>query len=157
MTVIHDAHLREMAPVDLYRVLALRSEVFVVEQACVYQDLDGRDLDEGVRQVWATDDATGAIAATLRLLPEAGGGTRIGRVVTAAASRRLGLAALLVEHALASSDGPWVLDAQAHLADWYGGFGFVRCGDDFVEDGIPHVPMRRETTRNPGKSGRIGG
>jgi len=141
--VIHDAHASEMSPVDLYRVLALRSEVFVVEQACVYQDLDGRDLDDGVRQLWIEGD-DGSVIATLRLLPEPGGGTRIGRVVTAPASRGLGLAVRLVDHALATSDGPWVLDAQSHLAGWYSDrFGFEVSGDEFLEDGIPHVPMRR--------------
>lgn len=147
--MIHDAHVREMAPEVLYRVLALRSEVFVVEQACAYQDLDGRDLDDGVRQLWieSSAGADATVLATLRLLQEPGGGTRIGRVVTAPSSRSLGLARRLVEHALATSAGPWHLDAQAHLAEWYAGFGFTVSGDGFVEDGIPHVPMRRDIAR----------
>lgn len=139
--MIHDAHVRDMAPEVLYRVLALRSAVFVVEQACTYQDLDGLDLADGVRQLWATDGEI--VVATCRLLPEPGGGTRIGRVVTAPASRGSGLAARLIDHALARCDGPWVLGAQAHLADWYGSFGFVVDGEPFEDDGIPHVPMRR--------------
>jgi ElaA protein len=139
---VRDAHARDMTSVDLYRVLALRSQVFVVEQDCVYHDPDGRDLEDGVRQLWIDAD-DGAVAATARLLPEPGGGTRIGRVVTAPASRGLGLAGRLLDHALATSDGPWVLDAQAHLADWYAGFGFAVCGEGFLDDGIPHVPMHR--------------
>jgi len=141
--LIHDAHVRDIAPEVLYRLLALRSEVFVVEQACTYQDLDGLDLDDGVRQLWVTDEDSAAVLATCRLLPEPGGGTRIGRVVTAASSRGRGLAAGLIDHAVARSDGPWVLGAQAHLADWYGTFGFVIDGEPFDDDGIPHVPMRR--------------
>lgn len=144
MTVVRDAHVRDMTSVELYRVLALRSQVFVVEQACVYQDLDGRDLDDGARQLWLEADG-GDVVVTARLLPEPGpgGGTRIGRVATAQASRGLGLAGRLLDHALATSEGPWVLDAQAHLADWYAGYGFAVCGEEFLDDGIPHVPMCR--------------
>ncbi len=75
-------------------------------------------------------------------LAEPGGGWRIGRVVTAASHRGQGLAAILVGHAL-GRPGPFVLDAQAHLGDWYGTFGFRRSGADFLLDGIPHMPMRR--------------
>ncbi len=51
---------------------------------------------------------------------------------------------MLVDHAVATSPGPWVLDAQSHLADWYEERGFVAAGPEFIEDGIPHVPMRRD-------------
>ena len=138
---VHDAHLASLDPVVLYGILALRAEVFVVEQACVYLDPDGRDLEAGCRQVWIEDD--GDVVAALRVLAEPGGGMRIGRVVTAPAARGRGLARALVEHVLASHPGPWVLGAQSHLAGWYGDFGFEVCGDEYVDDGIPHVPMRR--------------
>jgi len=138
---VHRSHAADLDPVTLYRILALRAEVFVVEQDCAYLDPDGHDLEPGVLQLWVEDGHE--VVATARLLPE-GGGTRIGRVVTAAHARGRGLAARLVEHALASSPGPWVLGAQSHLAGWYGDFGFVVDGDEYLEDGIPHVPMRRE-------------
>jgi ElaA protein len=141
VTTVRDALLTEVDPVTLYRILALRSEVFVVEQECVYLDLDGRDLEPDARQVWAERD--GAVLATLRLLRDPAA-ARIGRVVTAPAARGTGIAALLMHHALElAGPGDVVLDAQAHLADWYGRLGFVRDGAEFVEDGIPHVPMRR--------------
>ena len=81
--------------------------------------------------------------ATLRLLDE-GDHLRIGRVATRAAHRGGGLAAALVDTALEIAEGrEVVLDAQSHLVDWYLRFGFEPSGRGFVEDGIPHTPMRR--------------
>lgn len=141
MTTVQDASIDQLDARTLYRILALRSEVFVVEQECVYLDLDGRDLEPDARQVWIERD--GEVIATLRLLRD-DDCARIGRVVTAPAARGGGVAAALMGHTLELA-GPVdvVLDAQAHLADWYARFGFVRDGAEFVEDGIPHVPMRR--------------
>jgi ElaA protein len=141
VTTVHDAVLDELDARTLYRILALRSEVFVVEQECVYLDLDGRDLEPDARQLWIERD--GAVVATLRLLRD-GDCARIGRVVTAPTARGGGVAAALMQRAIELAGAvDIVLDAQAHLADWYGRLGFVRDGAQFVEDGIPHVPMRR--------------
>jgi len=141
VTTVHDALLDELDARTLYRILALRSEVFVVEQECVYLDPDGRDLEPDARQLWVERDGT--VVATLRLLRDQDR-ARIGRVVTAPTARGGGVAAALVRRAIElAGDVDIVLDAQAHLADWYGRLGFVRDGAEFVEDGIPHVPMRR--------------
>jgi ElaA protein len=141
VTTVHDALLDELDARTLYRILALRSEVFVVEQDCVYLDPDGRDLEPDARQLWIERD--GAVIATLRLLRDHDC-ARVGRVVTASTARGGGIAAALMRRAIELAGSlDIVLDAQAHLADWYGRFGFVRDGADFVEDGIPHVPMRR--------------
>jgi ElaA protein len=155
---VRDALIADLDPRTLYRILALRSAVFVLEQDCVYLDQDGRDLEPDARQLWVERD--GEVLATLRLLRDPSGGTpategeagergvaRIGRVATAKAARGAGIAADLMRRALdIAGDGPVVLDAQSYLADWYGRFGFVRDGADFVEDGIPHIPMRRAAT-----------
>jgi ElaA protein len=139
---VHASSLADLDPATLYRILRLRMDVFVVEQACAYAELDGRDLEPTARQLWIAD-AAGEIAATLRLLRDGNGEARIGRVATAASARGHGLAAELMRHALELVAGsPVVLDAQAHLLDWYARFGFVRDGDDYIEDGIPHVAMR---------------
>ncbi|MGH8962643.1 MAG: GNAT family N-acetyltransferase [Jatrophihabitantaceae bacterium] len=142
MATLHDAVLAELDPVTLYRILALRSEVFVLEQDCVYLDQDGRDLEPGARQLWI--EQNGAVLATLRVLTDADGCMRIGRVATTKTARGGGLAAQLMKRAIELA-GPveLVLDAQSYLLGWYARFGFVRDGDDYVEDGIPHVPMRR--------------
>jgi ElaA protein len=140
--VLRDAPLAELDVSTLYRILALRVDVFVVEQKCPYPELDGRDLEPSARLVWAERD--GAVLATLRLLVDPDGSARIGRVATAAEVRGAGLAAMIMTRALELAAGrPIVLDAQAHLAGWYARFGFTRVGADFDEDGIPHTPMRR--------------
>lgn len=135
------AAFAELPADTAYRLWALRSEVFVVEQDCPYLDLDGLDAEPSTRHLWV--ERGGAPVATLRLLDE-GAHLRIGRVATRAAHRGAGLAAALVDAALAlAGERAVVLDAQSHLVDWYTGFGFEPSGRGFVEDGIPHTPMRR--------------
>jgi ElaA protein len=144
VTTIHDRPASALPPELLYEILRLRSEVFVVEQAAAYLDLDGRDLEPGTRQLWI--EADGVVVATARVLDD-GAARRIGRIATAPAHRRRGLAAALVEHFVATTDGPWRLDAQAHLAAWYERLGFVVDGDEYDDgDGIRHVPMIRAAT-----------
>ncbi|WP_343061485.1 GNAT family N-acetyltransferase [Nocardioides luti] len=126
-----------------YDVWQLRQAVFVVEQACPYPDLDGRDREPGTRHVLLRE--AGALVGYARVLDDGGVGEwRIGRVVLAPAARGRGLATPLMEAALAACPAgrDVVLDAQAPLAGFYGGFGFVVDGAEFLEDGIPHVPMR---------------
>lgn len=126
----------------LHDLLRLRVDVFVVEQACPYPEIDGRDLEPGTRHLWLADDD--APVACLRVLEEADGSARIGRVVTAATHRGAGLAARLMAAALDEvGERPCVLDAQSHLAGFYARAGFEVSGPEFVEDGIPHLPMRR--------------
>lgn len=144
---VRAALLPEIDPLTLYRILALRSEVFVVEQDCVYLDADGRDAEFDARQLWI-ENRDGLVLATLRVLGESDGTVRIGRVATARVARGRGLAAALMARALeVSADRAVVLHAQSHLEHWYVRFGFVRDGADFLEDGIPHLPMRRDATR----------
>ncbi|MGX5655344.1 GNAT family N-acetyltransferase [Geodermatophilus nigrescens] len=140
--VLRTARFAELTPFEVYALCRLRVDVFVVEQECPYPELDGRDTEPGTLHLWFEED--GAVLATIRLLDD--GGTRaIGRVATAGAARGRGLAARLVEEGVALSDGlPVTLGAQAHLQGWYERFGFRLSGPGYVEDGIPHVPMRRE-------------
>ena len=137
------AHPGTLDAETMYRILQLRVAVFVVEQQCPYPELDGRDLEPDTEWLWATEH--GRLAATMRLLREPDGAVRIGRVATEQAVRSKGIAGRLVEFALQrlGDSAEIVLDAQSPLEGWYQRFGFVRCGPEFVEDGIPHVPMRR--------------
>ena len=138
---VRSAGFADLAGPTAYRLWALRSQVFVVEQDCPYLDLDGRDAEPSARHLWVEVD--GLPVSTLRLL-EDGEALRVGRVATAESARGAGLAAALVQAALGlAGERDVVLDAQSHLADWYAAFGFVPDGRDFVEDGIPHTPMRR--------------
>ncbi|OYO10559.1 GNAT family N-acetyltransferase [Enemella evansiae] len=143
------ARLRVAVPTDLafaeaYAVLRLREAVFVVEQDCPYPELDGRDLEPDCRWLWYTDD-DGAVLASLRVLTEDDGVRRIGRVVTAPAARGRGLAAELMRECLQliGDRAEAVLNAQVQLVGWYERFGFRGDGAEFLEDGIPHRPMRR--------------
>lgn len=130
-----------------YLLWQLRESVFVVEQACPYPELDGRDLEPDTLHVWV-DDA-GAPVGYLRIL-EDNGAARIGRVLVAKSHRGQGIAEALMGAALEAIGGrPSHLDAQSYLAHWYARFGYAQTGPEFLEDGIAHVPMRRgsQTTR----------
>lgn len=151
MSTVTSKRFDELSTAELYELLRLRCDVFVVEQACAYPELDGHDTDPGTTHHWIasepdTDTDVPRIAAYLRTLTEPDGTTRIGRVVTAPSARGHGLAALLVEHVGAVTTGPITLDAQSYLADWYRRLGYEVDGAEFVEDGIPHVPMRRRAS-----------
>jgi ElaA protein len=136
-----NASTAELDAVTLYRILQLRVDVFVVEQACPYRELDGRDLEPSARHFWVSSGDE--VAATLRVLTDPDGRRRIGRVATASGFRGQGLAAALMSAALSQTGAAdVVLDAQTYLSGWYERFGFVVAGAEFVEDGIPHVPMR---------------
>lgn len=124
-----------------YLLWQLRESVFVVEQECPYPELDGRDLEPGTRHVWVEDD--GRPVGYLRVLDD-GDALRVGRVLVAPSHRGQRLAERLMASALEIvGDRPCRLDAQSYLEGWYARFGFTRSGDEFVEDGIPHVPMTR--------------
>ncbi|WP_203135776.1 GNAT family N-acetyltransferase [Microbacterium sp. JZ31] len=141
MLEYRSAPTADLPPLVLYAILRLRVDVFVVEQECAYPELDGRDVEPTAVQLWAED--AGDVVATLRLLTD-GPDRRIGRVATAASARGRGLAAELMRRALTQCGASTVrLDAQSHLAHWYARFGFAPEGPEFLEDGIPHVPMIR--------------
>ena len=142
---------KELATEQLYDLLALRSEVFVVEQNCVFLDIDGLD-----RQTWHLlgqgDD--GRLLAYLRLIPPGlkAPDALIGRVVTAPAARGGGTGRVLMAEALAQCERLWpghpiTLHAQAHLERFYASFGFARVVEQYSEDGILHQEMRKETTQ----------
>ncbi|WP_431918237.1 GNAT family N-acetyltransferase [Micromonospora wenchangensis] len=146
-----DVHVAPFAELDtrtFHDLLRLRIDVFVVEQRCPYPELDGRDVEPGTRHLWLAHD--GVVRAYLRLLADPGGVVRIGRVVVAPAARGGGLAGRLMTEALRLVGGrPCVLAAQAHLAGFYARHGFTVTGPEYVEDGIPHLPMRRSGADNP--------
>ncbi|MFK0375282.1 GNAT family N-acetyltransferase [Pandoraea sp. NPDC090278] len=144
----------ELGSALLYRVLAARNAVFVVEQACPYQDIDGRDPYSLHLVAQVRDSANPAsdlrIAAYLRLLPPglAYDEASIGRVITAASHRGTGLGRELLARAVEIAEAQWPtaavrIGAQAHLEAFYGGFGFVKASEPYDEDGIMHIEMVR--------------
>ncbi len=130
-----------------HALLRLRVEVFVVEQQCAYAELDGRDpvaehwwIDEGPSSGHIGRAGTGEVVAVARTYSE-GEATVIGRVATRRDRRGQGLGRALVEAIVASGPRRFVLEAQAHLADWYRSMGFEVTGPVKDRDGIAHVPM----------------
>jgi ElaA protein len=141
VTELHVATPAELDVTALHAILRLRSEVFVVEQRCAYQDIDGRDLEAGTRHLWLTG-ADAAPLAYLRILDDQP--VRIGRVCVSPAARRQGHAATLMTAALEIiGEREAVLDAQSYATELYRAAGFMPDGPEFLEDGIPHLPMRR--------------
>ncbi len=137
-----DRAFGELTAAELHAIYALRVRVFVVEQACAYQEVD--ELDLVSRHLWA--EADGRIAAYLRIIPAGAKYAEvcIGRVVTAPEARGTGVGRELVRRGLAlTGDAPLRIGAQAHLERFWRDFGFVRVSDVYDDDGIPHVEMTR--------------
>ena len=127
-------------PYAVYAVCKLRQDVFIVEQQCPYADLDARDVDPETRHVLLMIED--ALLGYARVLDDADA-WRIGRVLLAPDARGRGWADPIMETALQLCKGrDVVLDAQSPLASWYATFGFEVDGPEFLEDGIPHLPMR---------------
>lgn len=134
---------------ELYELLQLRSQVFVIEQDCVYLDPDGKDRHpQAVHLLGRAGD--GRLAAYLRILPAGLSYPQVsfGRVLTAADFRGQGLGGPMLEAALIEIERRWPgadiqIGAQAHLQAYYGRYGFVPSSEPYVEDGIPHIDLLR--------------
>ena len=140
------AAFAELSTLELYRILALRQAVFVVEQTCVYQDADR--VDPACWHLGAWED--GRLLAYARLVPP--GVTfpepSVGRVISAPAARGAGLGREVMRRALVEAERlfgrvPLQIGAQSYLRRFYEGFGFVVQGPEYLEDGIPHLHMVR--------------
>ena len=137
----------DLGVAELYAVLQLRSAVFVVEQACVFQDMDGLDL---VCHHLLGQDARGGLLAYARLVPAgvAFAEASVGRVITAPAARGTALGHRLMAQACTQlaqlwGEQPIRIGAQAHLQRFYCQHGFVTDSAEYMEDGIAHVEMLR--------------
>lgn len=135
----------ELSQQELYRILAIRNEVFVVEQACAYQDLD--DKDQQSKHLFYTTEQS-EIVAYARLLPPglSFDVVSIGRILVAHSHRKHNLGRKLVSDAIAACGTLWPgygirIAAQSYLLNFYASFGFEKVGDEYLEDGIPHVDM----------------
>ena len=132
---------------QLYAVLQLRAEVFVVEQDCAYQDLDGLDFDA----LHLLQHHAGNFSGYTRLLAPGADfaeACAIGRVITAPSVRGTGLGKALMQESIRECTRLWPgstvkLHAQVYLLEFYTQLGFTAYGDQFLEDGIPHQFMQR--------------
>jgi ElaA protein len=132
---------------ELYDLLQLRQQVFVVEQTCAYLDADGNDLHAW--HLFAYNSDQQLVACARLFLPEAlGHKARIGRVVSSPRVRGQGVGRELMHQALAfcAHHAPAVtvvLSAQTYLREFYASFGFSEIGEEYLEDDIPHIDMER--------------
>ena len=143
----YQKYFDELTADELYRILKLRVDVFVVEQNCPYAELD--DLDRRAIHVWMEED--GEIQAYLRVL-ERGAESEdvaIGRVI--AVKRRAGLGSVILRKGIDAAKEAFgaekiYLEAQTYATGFYERQGFRRISEEFPIDGIPHVKMLREET-----------
>jgi ElaA protein len=140
-------HYRDLTLNEFHDIVALRIEVFVVEQNCPYQDLDSKD-----KKCYhlVCRDGKGAIVATARILPPglSYDECAIGRVVIDERVRGNGIGHELMKECIKFSDlefgnAPIIVSAQKHLENYYGAHNFITTGKEYLEDGIPHIEMKR--------------
>jgi ElaA protein len=134
----------ELSPDELYAILRLRSEVFVVEQTCVFQDMDNKDQPAYHLMGWQGD----TLVAYTRLIPPgiAYKYASIGRVVTSPLARGTGLGKTLMTKSIEETITlfgrlPIQIGAQVYLKKFYGELGFEQTSDIYLEDGIEHIEM----------------
>lgn len=157
------ARFEELDAREVHDILQARSAVFVVEQNCVFLDMDGADPQSWHLVGRDSPPALGAhgpVLAYCRLVPpglkypEAS----IGRVITSQAGRGKGLGRELMDEALRRAHALWPgmplrIGAQQYLEKFYGGFGFAKCSEPYDEDGIMHIEMLRQV-QGPGAGRR---
>lgn len=135
--------LEDFSAVDLYAMLKLRVDVFVVEQACVYPELDGKDIDALHLRLLS---AGTPIACARLFAPEGGRGARIGRVAVSTDHRGQRLGEALMKAAIAECERRFAghaieISAQSYLLTFYRALGFEPVSQEYIEDGIAHVDM----------------
>lgn len=138
--------LDELSPRDLYAMLKLRVDVFVVEQKCAYPELDGKDADALHLRILSGKDLVAS--ARIRKPAKTDPAARIGRVVVSPEHRGQRLGDRIMVEAIAQCErlypeSPIKLSAQSHLSRFYASFGFVSVSEEYLEDNIPHIDMQR--------------
>ena len=133
----------ELSTQELYEILRLRDAVFIVEQNCPYQDIDG--LDERSLHVFYEEE--GRVLAYLRAFRKDEGCVQMGRVLTV--ERGKGIGGLLLREGIREirqklNPQRIIIEAQCYATGFYEREGFKICSDQFLEDGIPHVQMFKE-------------
>ena len=136
------ARFQELSNIELYQLLQLRTEVFVVEQDCVYQDMDDKDF-ESLHVVLLLDNG---IAAYTRIY-ESSKASHIGRVVVKRENRKNDLGKLIMKESIDYCESVYgsqdiIISAQLYLLKFYSELGFKSEGDIYLEDGIKHIQMR---------------
>ena len=131
---------------ELYALLKLRVDIFVVEQKCPYPELDGKDPEALHLRLMADEEL---LAAARIFPPSSDGAARIGRVAVSPQHRGKRLGEAVMREAITACGQhfpgkPIALSAQSHLLRFYQALGFVAVSDEYLEDGIPHIDMKRD-------------
>lgn len=135
----------ELTPTEVYELLALRIQVFVVEQNCPYQDADGKDYKS--HHLFALDEQGKCMACARLVLPGVSYAEwSIGRVVSHSSVRMTGVGRELMNRSMEALQekfdaGAVRISAQCYLRKFYASFGFEEVSDEYMEDDIPHVEM----------------
>jgi ElaA protein len=139
---------KNLTPLEIYEILQLRSEVFVVEQNCVFLDADNNDQDSYHLQGRVDEK----LVAYVRILPPglAYEEPSIGRVVSSPAFRNRGAGIELMKKAIEETTilfgiQPIMIGAQLYLKRFYENLGFIKCSDVYMEDDIQHIKMIRKS------------
>ena len=154
------APFAQLTPRELHDLYQLRAAVFVVEQKCAFQDVDGADPHSWHLLGYAENElvAYSRLVAAGVKFPE----PSIGRVITALSVRRTGLGRSLMREAVQRAEKLWPghairIGAQSYLQKFYGEFGFVTVSAPYDEDGILHVEMLRPASKVPDKNAQLAG
>jgi len=138
---------------QLYEILKLRVDIFVVEQNCPYPELDNKDIHIATRHLAAYCDSK--LIAYARLLPPGLNYPEIsiGRFAVEETTRRKGVGSMLMKKCLEEIDKIWPdnnikINAQEYLKEFYEKFGFVKISDSYLEDNIPHIAMLKNNNTN---------
>jgi len=135
----------ELSITELYQILRLRSEVFVVEQDCVYQDIDNKD--QKALHVFITDNDKVVAYTRLFTAGDYFDEASIGRVIVAVSHRKKGLGHILIKASIKAieeyfNSSKITISAQTYLKQFYESHRFIKEGDEYLEDGLPHIKMR---------------
>ncbi|WP_319519935.1 GNAT family N-acetyltransferase [uncultured Martelella sp.] len=141
------ARMEALTAGEFHDVVKLRVDVFVVEQNCPYPEIDGKDPE--ALHMRLRDDNGLFGYARLFAPPASSGPARIGRVIVAPSHRGQNMGRAVMREAVTACEKLWPdtaisISAQAHLQNFYAGFGFVVTSEEYLEDGIPHVDMLRK-------------
>jgi ElaA protein len=142
-------HFRELNMTELYQILQLRNEVFIVEQNCAFQDLDDKDFK--CYHLMGFDTDSQKILAYTRIVPAGVSfeDASIGRVVTSPSARNCGIGKVLMEKSIELLEELYggvsiKIGAQLYLKKFYESFGFQQVEEIYLEDGIEHILMIRK-------------
>lgn len=138
--LFHSKFFPELSTHELYEILRVRSAVFVVEQNCVYQDIDGKDF----KSLHVFYEENGSVMAYLRAFRKDSDTVQMGRVLTQ--PHGTGLGSRLLKEGISEIRERFnpkciYIEAQAYAVGYYAREGFTVCSEEFIEDGIPHVQM----------------